>query len=192
MGLGQQPLFEIDQDRAPARHRPPTVAAPGPAGDGPGFAVEVRTSNRRRKTATAYWDAGRVVVLLPSHLRGSERAAMVDWLVARVVARRGVRAADDESLRRRALELAARYVPNAVPASVRWVTNQHKRWGSCTAESGEIRISHHLQQVPDWVLDAVLVHELAERFPRHQEASSFLEGYALGLGAGAVLPTGSA
>src|SRR5579875_3725977 len=183
MGLGQQPLFEIDQDRAPARHRPPTVAAPGPAGDGPGVAVEVRTSNRRRKTATAYWDAGRVV------------------------ARRGVRAADDESLRRRALELAARYVPNAVPASVRWVTNQHKRWGSCTAESGEIRISHHLQQVPDWVLDAVLVHELAhlihpdhsprfyelaERFPRHQEASSFLEGYALGLGAGAVLPTGSA
>jgi predicted metal-dependent hydrolase len=76
------------------------------------------------------------------------------------------------------------------------VTNQEKRWGSCTAETGEIRLSHRLRGVPDWVLDAVLVHELAhlvhpdhsaafhalaDRYERQAEASVFLDGFALGL-----------
>jgi predicted metal-dependent hydrolase len=157
--------------------------------------VEIRTSKRRRKIATAYWSDGRIVVLMPSHLRGAKRKEMVDWLVDRVMTRRPV-AASDQALLERAVKLAGRYVPGVVPASVRWVTNQHKRWASCTAESCEIRLSHRLKGVPTWVLDAVLVHELAhlvhpdhsprfyeiaDRFPRQKEASTFLDGYALGL-----------
>ncbi len=160
--------------------------------------VEIRVSRRRRKIATAYWSDGRIVVLLPGHLRGTERREMVDWLVERVMARRPPAVASDQLLLERAVELARRYVPGAVPASVRWVTNQRKRWASCTADSGEIRLSHRLKGVPPWVLDAVLVHELAhlvrpdhspgfheiaDRFARQKEASTFLDGYALGLDA---------
>ena len=47
------------------------------------------------------------------------------------------------------------------PASVRWVTNQNGRWGSCTPDDGTIRISHRIQEMPDWVIDYVLLHELA-------------------------------
>lgn len=36
-----------------------------------------------------------------------------------------------------------------------------KRWGSCTPSQGRIRISERLADVPPWVLDYVLVHELA-------------------------------
>jgi hypothetical protein len=36
-----------------------------------------------------------------------------------------------------------------------------KRWGSCTPDEGRIRISNRLTSVPIWVLDSVLVHELA-------------------------------
>jgi predicted metal-dependent hydrolase len=76
------------------------------------------------------------------------------------------------------------------------VTNQTARWGSCSYYSGEIRISHRLRPVPAWVLDSVLVHELAHltypdhspafhrlagSFPRHEEAGTFLAGYGLGL-----------
>jgi predicted metal-dependent hydrolase len=82
------------------------------------------------------------------------------------------------------------------PSSIRWSTTQNKRWGSCTLQTGEIRISERLRVAPDWVLDAVIVHELAHliepnhsprfrelesRYPRRHDADVFLDGYALGL-----------
>lgn len=190
----QQRLFDDDLDEKIPRPTP--VAPVGASSAKPD--VEVRTSKRRRKSATAYWSDGRIVVLLPSHLRGTERREMVDWLVAKVLSRRPRAAASDEALFDRARHLGRRFVLGVEPLSVRWVTNQQKRWASCTAETGEIRLSHRLQGVPEWVLDAVLVHELAhlvhpdhsvqfhelaDRFPRQGEASTFLEGYALGLDA---------
>ena len=206
---GQQSLFDEDLDE-PTQRQGTAVSggAPNVAVHSASAAVgvpdiEVRTSKRRRKSATAYWSDGRIVVLLPSHLRGTERKEMVDWLVARVMSRRPRAAASDQALFDRAKHLGRRFVPSAEPLSVRWVTNQQKRWASCTAETGEIRLSHRLQGVPEWVLDAVLVHELAhlvypdhssrfhelaDRFPRQNEATTFLEGYALGLDAGPGSP----
>ncbi|MGH8996010.1 MAG: M48 metallopeptidase family protein [Acidimicrobiales bacterium] len=190
----QLSLFD-DQLEVAAPARPVTVQVP-PTGGAGTPEIEVRTSKRRRKSATAYWSEGRIVVLLPSHLRGTERREMVDWLVGRVMSRRPRAAASDEALFARARQLSRRYVPGAEPQVVRWVTNQNKRWASCTAETGEIRLSHRLKEVPSWVLDAVLVHELAhlvypdhsprfhelaDRFSRQKDASSFLEGYSLGL-----------
>jgi predicted metal-dependent hydrolase len=160
--------------------------------------VEVRTSTRRRKTATAFWERGRIVVVVPAHVRGPERAAMVAWLVDRVRSRRPGVGSSDESLARRASELADRYVAGVRPRSIRWVPNQGKRWGSCTSATGEIRLSDRLRAVPEWVLDAVIVHEIAhlvepnhsprfhriaDRHPRQREASVFLDGYQLGIDA---------
>ncbi len=48
-----------------------------------------------------------------------------------------------------------------MPATVRWVDNMTMRWGSCTPADGTIRISSRLRAMPTWVLDYVLVHELA-------------------------------
>jgi hypothetical protein len=158
--------------------------------------VEVRTSKRRRKTATAFWERERIVVVLPAHVRGSQRNEMVDWLVERVVASRPGLQSTDDALATRAHQLADRYVDGVRPSSVRWVTNQQKRWGSCSVDTREIRLSHRLKTVPDWVLDALLVHELAHllhpdhsadfhrvanRHPRQRQAAVFLEGYQLGL-----------
>ena len=41
------------------------------------------------------------------------------------------------------------------------MTNQQKRYGSCTPATATIRISTRVAQMPLWVLDYVLVHELA-------------------------------
>ena len=94
------------------------------------------------------------------------------------------------------MTLSERYLVGVRPASVRWVTNQTTRWGSCSHYTGDIRISHRLRPVPAWVLDSVLVHELAHlshpdhspafhrlanSYPRHREAGTFLAGYQLGL-----------
>jgi predicted metal-dependent hydrolase len=195
----QESLFPLAPEVVPprttrrGRRATPEAAAPGGATRPP---IEIRTSKRRRKTATAYWSDESIVVVLPAHVRGTAKTELVDWLVARVLANRPRSRASDEVLAERARVLADRYVPGARWTSVRWVTNQEKRWGSCTAETGEVRLSHRLRGVPDWVLDAVLVHELAhlvhpdhsaafhalaDRYPRQAEASVFLDGFALGL-----------
>lgn len=158
--------------------------------------VVVRTSTRRRKTAAAFWESGRIVVVMPTHVPRSDRPELVEWLVARVMAKRPGTTATDDVLAARAAALADRYLDGVRPASIRWVTNQGKRWGSCSIQTGEIRLSHRLRVVPDWVLDATIVHELAhlvhadhsaafhslaDRHPRQHDALVFLEGYSLGL-----------
>lgn len=139
------------------------------------------------------------MVAVPAKMVGPERDAMVAHLVGRALSRRPAVTSDDRELQCRAEALGQKYLDGVAPRSVRWVANQGKRWGSCTSATGDIRLSHRLRHVPGWVLDAVLVHELAhlvhpdhsaafhalaERAPRHREAAIFLDGYALGLDAG--------
>ena len=158
--------------------------------------VEVRTSTRRRKTATAFWQADTVVVVLPSWMRPPQSDAMVESLVRRVLAQRPNQRASDDDLAGRAALLARTYLSGTLPRSIRWVPNQHHQWGSCSLASRDIRISERLRVVPPWVLDAVLVHELAHldepshsprfhqlasRYPRTADADLFLQGFSLGL-----------
>jgi len=158
--------------------------------------VEVRTSAKRRKTASAFWQDGRVVVVLPERLPKADRVELVDGLVRRVLAQRPHVTTSDRDLLVRSASLADRYLGGVWPASVRWVSNQQRRWGSCTSRTREIRISDRLRVVPGWVLDAVLVHELAHliepthsarfrrlaaRYPRTSEADLYLAGFTLGL-----------
>ncbi len=178
-----------------------TLAPEAPhAPDGPTATlpeVEVRISARRKKTSEARWVGDRIVVSLPAHLDGESRQKTIDWLVERLLTRhRAQSVMDDHELLARAISLSERYLVGVRPASVRWVTNQTARWGSCSWYSGHIRVSHRLRVVPDWVLDSVLVHEvahlthpdhspafhrLAGAYPRHEEAGLFLAGYGLGL-----------
>jgi predicted metal-dependent hydrolase len=167
--------------------QPPTLFHPD---------VEVRVSKRRKKTAGAHWEGDRIVVVVPAHLRGAERDEMVETLSRRVARHRPHLHASDQELERRAAALGRRHLDSVTPASIRWSPTQNKRWGSCTIATREIRISERLRVAPTWVLDAVIVHELAHllepnhsprfrelerRYPRRQEADAFLEGYALGL-----------
>ncbi len=183
----------------PLRQAPTPTPTPVPASPG-GLAeppeVVVRVSARRKKTSEARWEGGRIVVSLPAHLDAESRQKTIDWLVNRLLTRERRLPADDEALLARAIDLSDRYLVGARPVSVRWVTNQKARWGSCSYYSGEIRVSHRLRVVPQWVLDSVLVHEvahltypdhsrafhrLAGSYPRHDEAGLFLAGYGLGL-----------
>ena len=158
--------------------------------------MEVRTSTRRKKTASGFWQDGRVVVLVPARLSKADRVELVEGLVERVLAQRPNVTTSDRALARRAARVADEYLGGVRPSSIRWVGNQQRRWASCSSHSGEIRISDRLRIVPDWVLDAVLVHELAhliepthsarfhrlaDRYPRTAEADTFLAGYTLGM-----------
>ncbi len=159
--------------------------------------LEVRASTRRTKTGSAHWSGTKIVVAIPSRLRGAERDSFVDELVRRAMRERPQSIARDAALEERARVLAELYTEARLPSAVRFVANQRRRWASCSPASGEIRLSVRLRNVPDWVLDAVLVHELAhlhhvehsaefhaiaDRHPRQGDAEIYLDGYQLGLG----------
>jgi predicted metal-dependent hydrolase len=163
--------------------------------------IEVRRSQRRRRTVSAYRDGERVVVLIPAQFSRAEEREWVDRMLERLNQReRKVRRTDGD-LAERAARLAGRYLPDhptaATPASVRWVRNQNGRWGSCTPADRTIRISHRVQQMPDWVIDYVLLHELAHlvvpshgtdfwalvaRYPKAERARGYLEGVSAAAG----------
>lgn len=154
--------------------------------------VEVRRSKRRRRTVTAYRENGRVVVCIPGHFSRAEEQRWVATMLSRLAAQEARRRPSDSELFRRAEQLSARYLQDrARPSSVRWSSAQRIRWGSCTPDDGSIRISDRLKGVPAWVLDYVLVHELAHllvsdhsdefweivgRYPQTERARGFLDG----------------
>jgi hypothetical protein len=68
----------------------------------------------------------------------------------------------DEMLEKRARELNREYFDGRLRwQSIRYVTNQNTRFGSCTPDDGTIRLSHRLSSMPAFVRDYVIIHELA-------------------------------
>ena len=119
--------------------------------------VVVVRSARRRRTVEAREVDGVIRVLVPAAMSQAEERRHVEKLVARIERRRTVTAID---LPARARELSKRLaLPR--PKAIRWVDNQDRRWGSCTPSEGSVRISSRLAAFPPWVLDYVIVHELA-------------------------------
>jgi predicted metal-dependent hydrolase len=100
-------------------------------------------------------------------------APIIDNLKAKVEKKlRRHQQKSDQTLEARAQELNRRYFGRKLTwQSIRYVTNQKKRFGSCTSSYGTIRISHRVQRMPAWVRDYVLVHELAHLIePNHSRA----------------------
>jgi len=156
--------------------------------------VEVRRSHRRTRTVSAYRKDGKVIVMIPARFTRAEETEWVDTMLGKLnrSEQRGRRS--DEQLMRRARELAREYLHGKVrPASVRWVDNMTTRWGSCTTGEGTIRLSDRLRTMPAWVVDYVLLHELAhliepshnarfwhwvDKYPKAERAKGYLEGVA--------------
>ncbi len=156
--------------------------------------VEVRRSRRRKRTVSAYRRDGKVIVMIPDRFTRAEEAEWVTTMLGRLDRSEQRRTRTDDQLMRRARELCHDYLDDEVePVSVRWVSNMTTRWGSCTTTTGEIRLSDRLRPFPAWVVDYVLLHELAhlvepshdqrfwllvERYPRAERAQGYLEGVA--------------
>ncbi len=152
--------------------------------------IKVIRSARRRKTISARMEGDVMVVRAPAHISDDELNRAIENLKARLQRRQQARELSDADLEQRAQELNRRYFDGKLRwRSIHWVTNQNKRFGSCTPGQGTIRISHRLAAMPAWVLDYVLVHELAHlvepnhgprfwalvnRYPRTERARGYL------------------
>jgi len=167
--------------------------------------VEIRRSRKRVRTVTAWREGERTIVAIPARFTRAQEHEWVRRMLVRLAAQERRRRPSDDELMSRATELSAKYLGGrARPATVRWSTNQGRRWGSCTPSDSTIRISDRVRGMPRWVLDYVLLHELAhllhaghgpefwaelDAYPRTLRARGFLEGYACAAERGAPKPS---
>jgi predicted metal-dependent hydrolase len=184
------------------QHRPPRRGSAPSAATDPSTGVDVRRSARRRRTVSAYRDGDRIVILMPARMTKAEERHWVAVMTERIEARERRHRPSDDELLGRARALSERYLGGrARPASVRWVSNQGSRWGSCTVEDAAIRLTTRLRSMPPYVVDYVLLHELAhlivpvhgprfwallDGYPRTERARGYLDGWA------GAQPTGGA
>ena len=160
--------------------------------------VEVRRSKRAKRNVTAYRDNEKTVVTVPTRMAKRDIPAYVNELVTRLDDR-DERSTSQALLEQRARRLSRKYLAqdlfetHVVPVSIRWVTNQNARWGSCTPGEGSIRLSHRMVRMPPYVIDSVIVHELIHlliadhseafytlmnRYPEHEKAKAYLDGFS--------------
>lgn len=157
--------------------------------------VEVRRSAKRRKTVSARREGDTVIVMIPARLSKAEETQWVSTMLERMTCSQTRKHRNsDAQLERRAAQLSGRWLDGSARASaVWWVTTMRTRWASCTPMDATIRVSERLRDAPDWVLDYVLVHELAHllepghtpafwawvhRYPRSERAIGYLQGVA--------------
>jgi len=128
---------------------------------------------------------GTLEIRLPAWMSATEEAHWVEEWSRRF--RRRV-ATDRIDLAARAASLARR-CDLPTPTRITWVDDMRSRWGSCTVDERTIRISSALAPYPDWVVDYVIVHELAHigvpdhsrefwqlvhRYPKAERATGYL------------------
>ncbi len=171
-------------DLAPSEPVIATSASPAePAGDP--FRVEVIRSKKRRRSISAQMVGDVLRISIPSWMSAAEERTNVADMVRRF--RRRL-ATHDIDLTERASRLARTFSLHA-PASIAWADNLTSVWGLCTPSQSDIRISTRLVGFPAWVLDYVIVHELAHlhvaghgpdfwaivnRYPKSERAIGFL------------------
>ena len=121
------------------------------------FQIEVVRSKKRRRTVSAQMHGDVLRVSIPSWMSKTEEATNVAEMVRRF--KRKI-ATQEVDLTDRARILAKRYSLRT-PDSIEWAENLTSVWGLCTPSTKTIRMSTRLVGFPSWVLDYVIVHELA-------------------------------
>ncbi|WP_257162219.1 M48 metallopeptidase family protein [Corynebacterium cystitidis] len=155
--------------------------------------VKVIRSAKRRRTIQARHKGDHIEVRIPATFTQQQEEEAVANIVAKLAAKHGSRRTSDADLQARAEKLNDEVLGGrATVGSIRWVSNQNTRWGSCTVSTGDIRISDRLKDAPDYVVDSVIVHELthtfipghgpefwlwADKTPLAERAKGFLEAF---------------
>lgn len=186
-GIDLAPTLAIQPDThmEPRIETPATDPLVNAVSTDPPFAVRVVRSNRRRRTVSAVMDDGVLRISIPNWMSTAEEADSVTEMVRRFTKKLATRSVD---LAARARSLAAAH-DLRTPSNIEWSDALSAVWGLCTPATSHIRLSTRLVGFPTWVLDYVIVHELAhlhvhghnadfwklvQRYPLTERARGFL------------------
>lgn len=158
-----------------------------------GVTLELRVTRKRVKNINVRLVGGELRVSASPRVPEAALNEAVEEMACRLIRRRRAREVNSEV---DALELArrvARRFPDSPEiAEARFSTRQTSRWGSYSTRTRRVQLNAALRQMPVWVLEAVVAHELAhvshpdhspafwrllrEVCPETDRARAFLEG----------------
>lgn len=157
--------------------------------------IKITRSSRRAKTVSARQVGDVLEVAAPAHMSDAELQPIIENLRRRLERREQRKALDDADLAQIAERLNREHFGGALRwQSLTWTADQDRRYGSCTPSLGTIRISHRLAAMPRFVLEYVVMHELAHlleanhgprfwklvaRYPRAERARGYLMAVGL-------------
>jgi predicted metal-dependent hydrolase len=129
----------------------------------PPFAPTVRivASRRRRRTVSARLRSGVLELLVPDWMPHVERERWAEVMRGRIQRRLDRARPSDERLAKRAGTLNERHFGGRLRWTSIGFADMTHLWGSCTFTSGAIRIATRAQSLPEWVIDYLVIHELA-------------------------------
>lgn len=158
--------------------------------------VIIIRSKRRKKTIQTKSGEGKLWIYLPAGMRPKDEQIWIDRMIKRNERweQKKTCKQSDGWLMQRAEMLNKKFFNGALDFSIRFVTNQHSRFGSCTSLDRSIRISNRVRTMPSWVQDYIIIHELAHLvYPDHSKKfwetvdqykyAERAKGYLIALGA---------
>jgi predicted metal-dependent hydrolase len=161
--------------------------------------ITIIRSRRRKKTIQTKYADGHLWIYLPAGMSPKEEQKWIDRMVERNkrLERKKTVKESDSWLMKHAQELNRKYFDGALHFSIRFVTNQNSRYGSCTSIDKSIRISDRVKTMPSWVQDYIIIHELAHLlYPDHSKKfweivnqyryAERAKGYLIAVGAGII------
>lgn len=135
--------------------------------------IKILRSNNRRKTVSAKLNKSVMCVYAPSRIGDLELERAVSFLKKRFI----------RSLLRKKLNkekplsiiadrINKEYFDGKLDFfSIEYVTDQNSKFGCCNYLKRTIRISHRISEMPDWVRDYVVLHEMAHLLePNHSKS----------------------
>ena len=134
--------------------------------------IEIIQSPKRKKTIQAKIVDTTLYIYLPSTLSAQEEAEHIEKMKEKMRRKKQrLPHKTNNDLTKRAEQLNNQYFESSLSFTIQFVTNQQKKFGSCTPSLQSIRISERCANMPRWVLDYIITHELAHLIhPNHSKA----------------------
>lgn len=135
--------------------------------------IEIIRSSRRLRTVSARIVENTLIVSAPDTLSHERlNKIIVDFKLKFERKKLKEELDKKENLAAIASAINRKYFGNRLKInSIQYVTNQTSKFGCCNYRSADIRISHRVGMMPDWVRDYVVIHEMAHLIePNHSKS----------------------
>ena len=138
-----------------------------------GVTLTLLIERKRVKNINARLHESTLSISAPLHTPQATLDQVIPDLARRLVRRVRARQINaEEDALALAHKVAARFPNRPAVMHVEFVTTQQARWGSYSSATRSIRLNAALREMPRWVLEAVVAHELAH-VTHHDHGAGF-------------------